>query len=197
MLGLIYLICTHLPAEINKVFSTVHTTTTCVTSPSSPVRLPVLLGPTPATLPIPLRIRIIHALSHYFALQQPPHLSPQNRHRVPALPFSTISLSSLQKTACATSCSRAPAVIDCMRSVNTESARNGDGYGEERETVGRAKYGYGERVCWSWSPLNGCATSGLLIYKDRVVKNQNKYMMLQVPRRRVSHLCYTVPGLIN
>ena len=31
-----------------------------------------------------------------------------------------------------------------MRSANTESAGNGDGYGEERETVGRAKYGYGE-----------------------------------------------------
>jgi hypothetical protein len=44
-----------------------------------------------------------------------------------------------------------PAVIDCMRSANTESAGNGDGYGEERETVGRAKYGYGEGVCWSWS----------------------------------------------
>ena len=25
-----------------------------------------------------------------------------------------------------------PAVIDCMRSANTESAGNGDGYGEER-----------------------------------------------------------------
>jgi hypothetical protein len=109
------------------------------------------IRPTPATLPIPLHIRIIHALSHYFALQQPPHPSPQNRRRVPALPFSTVSLSSPQKTACATSCSRAPAVIDCMRSANTESAGNGDGYGEERETVGRAKYGYGEGVCWSWS----------------------------------------------
>jgi hypothetical protein len=86
--------------------------------------------PTPATLPVPLRIRIIHALSHYFALQQPLHPSPQNRRRVPALPFSTVSLSSPHKTACTTSCSRAPAVIDCMRSVNTESAGNGDGYGE-------------------------------------------------------------------
>jgi hypothetical protein len=37
----------------------------------------------------------------------------------------------------------APAVIDCMRSANTESAGNGNGYREERETVGRAKYGYG------------------------------------------------------
>jgi hypothetical protein len=115
----------------------------------------ILVRPTPATLPIPLRIRIIHALSHYFALQQPPHPSPQNRRRVPALPFSTVSLSSPQKTACATSCSRAPAVIDCMRSANTESAGNGDGYGEERETVGRAKYGYGEGVCWSWSKSSG------------------------------------------
>jgi hypothetical protein len=109
--------------------------------------------PTPAILSIPLRIRIIHALSHYFALQQLPHPSPQNRRRVPALPFSTVSLSSPHKTACATSCSRAPAVIDCMRSANTESAGNGDGYGEGRETVGRAKYGYGEGVCWSWSEL--------------------------------------------
>jgi hypothetical protein len=75
------------------------------------------LRPTPATLSIPLRIRIIHALSHYFALQQPPHPSPQNRRRVPALPFSTVSLSSPQKTAYAISCSRAPAVIDCMRSL--------------------------------------------------------------------------------
>jgi hypothetical protein len=112
------------------------------------------LRPTPATLPIPLRIRIIHALSHYFALQQPPHPSPQNTRRVPALPFSTVSLSSPHKTACAPSCSRAPVVIDCMRSANTESAGNGDGYGEERETVGRAKYGYGEGVCWSWSYLS-------------------------------------------
>jgi hypothetical protein len=124
-----------------------------------------MVRPTPATLSISLRIRIIHALSHYFALQQPPHPSPQNRRRVPALPFSTVSLSSPHKTACATSCSWAPAVIDCMRSANTESAGNGDGYGEERETVGRAKYGYGEEretvgrakygygegVCWSWS----------------------------------------------
>jgi hypothetical protein len=38
-----------------------------------------------------------------------------------------------------------------MRSANTESAVNEDGYGEERETVDRAKYGYGEGVCWSWS----------------------------------------------
>jgi hypothetical protein len=97
------------------------------------------LRPTPATLLIPLRIRIIHALSHYFALQQAPHPSPQNRRRVPALSFSTVSLSSPQKTACATSCSRAPAVIDCMQSANTESAGNGDGYEEERETVSRAK----------------------------------------------------------
>jgi hypothetical protein len=97
------------------------------------------LLPTPAALAIPLRIPFLHALSHYFALQQPPHPSPQNTRRVPALPFSTVSLSSPHKTACARGCSRAPAVIDCMRSANTESAGNGDGYGEERETVGRAK----------------------------------------------------------
>jgi hypothetical protein len=38
--------------------------------------------PTPATPAIPLRIRIIHALSHYFALQRPPYLSPQNTRPV-------------------------------------------------------------------------------------------------------------------
>jgi hypothetical protein len=48
-----------------------------------------------------------------------------------------------------------------MRSANTESAGNGDGYGEERETVGRAKYGYGEGVCWSWSKAGQPATFGV------------------------------------
>jgi hypothetical protein len=67
-------------------------------------RIRAVVRPTPAALAIPLRIPIIHALSHYFALQQPPHPSPQNTRRVPALPFSTVSLSSPHKTACAPSC---------------------------------------------------------------------------------------------
>jgi hypothetical protein len=88
--------------------------------------------------PIPLRIRILHGLRHYCALQQAPHPSPQNRRRVPALPISTLSLSSPQLSACARGCSRAPGVIDCMRSGMGSVAGNGDGYGEERECVGRA-----------------------------------------------------------
>jgi hypothetical protein len=36
-----------------------------------------------------------------------------------------------------------------MRSANTEAAGNGDGYGEERETIGRTKYGYEEGVCFN------------------------------------------------
>jgi hypothetical protein len=97
-----------------------------------------VVRPTPATLPIPLRIRILHGLRHYCALQQAPHPSPQNRRRVPALPISTLSLSSPQLSACARGCSRAPGVIDCMRSGMGSVAGNGDGYGEERECVGRA-----------------------------------------------------------
>jgi hypothetical protein len=96
------------------------------------------LRPTPATLRIPLRIRILHGLRHYCALQQAPHPSPQNGRRVPALPISTLSLSSPQLSACARACWRAPGVIDCMRSGMGSVAGNGDGYEEERECVGRA-----------------------------------------------------------
>jgi hypothetical protein len=56
----------------------------------------------------------------------------------PALPISTLSLSSPQLSACARACCRAPVVIDCMRSGMGSVAGNGDGYGEERECVGRA-----------------------------------------------------------
>jgi hypothetical protein len=38
----------------------------------------------------------------------------------------------------ARACWRAPGVIDCMRSGMGSVAGNGDGYGEERECVGRA-----------------------------------------------------------
>jgi hypothetical protein len=100
--------------------------------------LSITIRPTPATLSIPLRIRILHGLRHYCALQQAPHPSPQNRRRVPALPISTLSLSSPQLSACARGCSRASGVIDCMRSGMGSVAGNGDGYGEERDCVGRA-----------------------------------------------------------
>jgi hypothetical protein len=98
----------------------------------------IIFRPTPARLRIPLRIRILHGLRHYCALQQAPHPSPQNGRRVPALPISTLSLSSPQLSACARACWRAPGVIDCMRSGMGSVAGNGDGYGEERECVARA-----------------------------------------------------------
>jgi hypothetical protein len=107
--------------------------------------------PTPGRLRIRLRIPILRGLGHCCALQQTLHPSPQNGRRVPALPISTLSLSSPQLSACARACWRGPGVIDCMRSGMGSVAGTGAGYGEERECVGRTFYGYGVAPCWSWS----------------------------------------------
>jgi hypothetical protein len=57
---------------------------------------PEEVRPTPAGLAIPLRIPFLHGRRHCFALQQTPYPSPQNARPVPALPISTLSLSSPQ-----------------------------------------------------------------------------------------------------
>lgn len=74
------------------------------------------LRPSPATLAISLRIYIIHALSHYFTLQQPSHPSPQNTCRASPLLFSMSSLSSSHTYEKA--CNEEPALVGPDRQPN-------------------------------------------------------------------------------